>query len=287
MADGESSCPVSPVIKPPEVFQELPVKNVIEKYPLDGIGAVTRQVYRLLRKLIVNLHLMPNQPLTENELATAFGLSKTPVREALIRLAEERLVVTPHQKGTIVAPIDIRRVFEGYFIRLSLESACAEQLAARGTQEDFDALGEIIDKMKRHYDAGELDAFHQLDDDFHGTAFDRAGLPHTRKQVDNAKAEVDRVKSMKSVYRFCRPDDLLYAEHRAIYLAIAARDGEKARGEIEYHLTGMNKAIQDIAADERLWGFVDQVNQVSVNSRLAERRGNRIRRESLILPNYG
>lgn len=271
-------------ITPPPVLQEVPVREVVGRHQLDGQGAVTQQVYRLLQKLIVNLHLMPNQLLTENDLSSALNLSKTPVREALIRLAEEHLVVLSHQKATCVAPIDIRRVFEGYFIRLSLESSCAEQLTATATEEDIQVLEEIIEEMRRTLEAGELDSLYLLDNAFHGATFDRAGLPHTRRQVDIAKAEVDRVKSMKSVYRFCRPDEELFIEHRDIFQAIAERDGTRARETIRYHLTGMSEAIQAIAKDERLWRFVNQVNQVAANTKLT---GNQTGgRSGLSLPNH-
>lgn len=273
-------------ITPPSVLQEIPVREVVGRHQLDGQGTITQQVYRLLQKLIVNLHLMPNQLLTENELATGLNLSKTPVREALIRLAEERLVIVAHQKATCVAPIDIRRVFEGYFIRLSLESSCAEHLTATATEEDIDALGEIIEEMRRTLEAGEFDSLYLLDNAFHGATFDRAGLPHTRHQVDIAKAEVDRVKSMKSVYRFCRPDEELFIEHRDIFTAIADRDAARARQKIYYHLTGMSEAIQAIAKDERLWRFVNQVNQVAINTKLAGQVEGRATASGLTLPNH-
>lgn len=274
-------------IIPPAVLREVPVREVVGRHRLDGRGAATQQVYRLLHKLIVNLHLMPNQLLTENELAASLNLSKTPVREALIRLAEERLVVMAHQKATIVAPIDIRRVFEGYFIRLSLETTCAEQLAATATREDIAALEAIVTEMRRALDAGECERFYPLDNAFHGMTFERAGLPHTRRRVDVAKAEVDRVKSLKSVYRFCRSDEELFAEHRAIFLAIADGDGERACKEIHYHLTGMNEAIQAIAKEECLWRFINQVNQVAINTRLASGGDGRTAPSGLTaLPNH-
>lgn len=273
-------------IAPPVVLKEQPLRDVLRRYSLDDDGALTPRVHRLLHSLIVSLHLMPNQALPENEIAAVLGVSKTPIREAFIRLAEERLILFRPQRTPLVSPIDIRRVFEGYFIRISLESACAEQLARNGEPWAFEALENIILQMKRNLDAGELNRLHRLDDVFHSATFDLAGLPHTRRQVEIAKAEIDRVKHLRSVYRFCRSDELLYEEHKAIYQAIADRDPDRARREIDLHLTGMSRAIQDIAKDERLWRFVSQVNQVSINTKLAGREAERGDSPGLSLPNH-
>ncbi len=278
--------PAVEAIAPPAVLKEQPLRDVLCRYSLNDDGAITRQIHRLLHRLIVSLNLMPNQPLPENEVAAGLGVSKTPVREAFIRLAEERLILFRPQRTPVVSPIDIRRVFEGYFIRISLESACAEQLALNGEPWAFDALGDIILQMKRNLDAGELDSLHSLDDVFHSATFDLAGLPHTRRQVEVAKAEIDRVKNLRSVYRFCRSDELLYEEHKAIYRAVADRDPVRARREIDFHLTGMNRAIQDIAKDERLWRFVSQVNQVSINTKLAGKEAEGGDSPGLSLPNH-
>lgn len=248
-------------IAPPSELLERPIGELLHDNRLDGMGSATQQIYRLLHGLIVNLRLLPNQMLSINEVAEHLNISKTPIREAFIRLAEDGLVNIVPKKGTFVAPIDIQKAFEGYFIRISLESACAAFLARKGTPDAFAALREELARQESCVERGDADAFYILDNRFHAAMFDVAGLSNTRRLVDGAKAEVDRIKGLKSIYRVCRPDEVLFREHTDIYKAIENGDVQKAKELIRHHLTGMNEAIQAIAKEDRLWGMVKTINQ--------------------------
>ncbi|MCD8352063.1 MAG: GntR family transcriptional regulator [Planctomycetaceae bacterium] len=252
---------VAETIAPPSDLLETPVAEVLSKVRLDDDGTLTQQVYRALRSLIVNLHLMPNQFLPEKDVAVSLGVSKTPVREAFIRLAEENLVDIVPKIGTYVSPIDLKRAFKGYFIRTSLESACAEQLARAGDPAAIAALREELAEQHRCVERGDNDAFYILDNEFHAVMFLVAGLPNAKRLVDSAKAEVDRIKGLKSIYRFCRPEAVLYEEHQDIVDAIVKRDPDRARREIHRHLSGMNDAIQAILQEEKLYGMFNRINQ--------------------------
>lgn len=248
-------------IAPPSELLERPIGDLLRDNRPDGAGSATQQIYRLLHGLIVNLRLLPNQMLSINEVAECLDISKTPIREAFIRLAEDGLVTIVPKKGTFVAPIDIQKAFEGYFIRISLESACAAMLARSGTPDALAALRDELAKQERCVERGDADAFYILDNRFHAVMFEAAGLSNTRRLVDGAKAEVDRIKGLKSIYRVCRPDEVLLREHTDIYDAIAAGDAVGVKELIRHHLTGMNEAIQAIAKEDKLWGMVKTINQ--------------------------
>lgn len=94
--------------------------------PKQPIGA---QVYALLKKMICNLSLQPNEALSEKELSVRLGVSRTPVREALIRLADETLVDVFPQRGTFVSPIRTNEVLEAQFLRETLETAVVRRAA--------------------------------------------------------------------------------------------------------------------------------------------------------------
>lgn len=248
-------------IAPPSELIELSLAEALAKVQLDGEGSLTHQVYRLLRQLIVNLYLVPNQFLPEKDVAACLNVSKTPVREAFIRLSEEGLVNIVAKIGTYVAPIDIKRAFKGYFIRESLESACAEAIAKHGTADDFALLRSELDEQRRCIDRKDYDKFYIADNQFHAAMFLVANMLSAKRLVDTAKAEVDRIKGLKSVYRFCRPEETLYNEHVAMYDAMRAGDGRRARMEIKQHLTGMSEAIQAILKEEKLWRLFNTLNQ--------------------------
>ena len=252
---------------PPTRLAETPVSDILRGTSLDGEGLLTMQVYRLLHKLIVSLHLMPNQILPEKDVAAVLAISKTPVREAFIRLAEDGLVTILPKIGTYVSPIDIRRALRGYFIRESLEAVCVERIALGGTDGDFQALRNNLDDQSAAIQAGDFDAFYMLDNRFHSRMFDLAKLPTAKRLVESAKSEVDRVKGLKSVYRFCRPESELYLEHEEMYTAMRGRDPVRARTAIQNHLSGMNDAIQSILKEEKLWGMFNRINQGMENPR--------------------
>jgi DNA-binding GntR family transcriptional regulator len=88
-----------------------------------GGSSAREYVYEALKKNIILLHLKPGQSITEQEIAEKFSVSRTPVREAFIRLAQEGLLETFPQRGTVVSLIDLERVDEARFMRRTLEKA--------------------------------------------------------------------------------------------------------------------------------------------------------------------
>src|ERR671910_21049 len=136
-------------------------------------GAPARiQVYASLRGAIVRGDLEPGQQLSENALATELGVSRTPVREALSRLRDERLVEVVPQLGTFVSRISPQAVGDAQFIRESLECAAVRRAAELAGEDDIATLEENLSSQDRARDAGDLDAFYLLDDDFHRTLCD-------------------------------------------------------------------------------------------------------------------
>ena len=157
--------------------------------------------------------------------------------------------------------IDIKRALRGYFIRESLESACVERLARSGGGDDFARLDAELAKQKTAIESGDLDAFYLLDNDYHSLLYDLARMPSARRLVESAKSEVDRLKGLKSVYRFCRPESVLLDEHAEIKNAALAGDARRARLAIKNHLSGMNEAIEAVLKEEKLWGLFNRINR--------------------------
>ena len=112
-------------------FEIRPISEVLSE-GLSGEGSLVDQAYALLRKQIVSLALPPEAALVEREVASALNVSKTPVREAIIRLSREGLVQVKPKSGSYVTAISLDRFFEACFIRTQLETGCVKRLATNG-----------------------------------------------------------------------------------------------------------------------------------------------------------
>ncbi|NNC56183.1 MAG: GntR family transcriptional regulator, partial [Woeseiaceae bacterium] len=113
-------------------FNIRPLAEVLGANGLRGQGSLVDQIYGLLRKLIVNLSLPPESALVEQEVATVLKVSKTPVREALIRLSREGLVQVVPKSGSYVTAVSLDRYLEACFVRTQLEVGCVKRLAVQG-----------------------------------------------------------------------------------------------------------------------------------------------------------
>jgi DNA-binding GntR family transcriptional regulator len=115
------------------------------------------RAYLAIRGLIVSLELPPGAVIDERELMQRLGLGRTPVREALRRLAQERLVEVFPRRGMFVTNVDVRDLARISEVRLALEPEAARLAAERATDEERDALAELGDQIKRGADLMGLD----------------------------------------------------------------------------------------------------------------------------------
>lgn len=132
---------------------------------------ISETVYSLLRKNIVNLTLIPGKLVSEKEISEKLQVSRTPVREAFIRLSNEALVNIIPQKGTFVSKIDLSRVQEERFLRESLECSNLKLFMKHHSSESIDRLRKNIDKQRTAIDAGNIVDFLEYDDQFHAIMF--------------------------------------------------------------------------------------------------------------------
>src|SRR5215212_1671766 len=127
-------------------------------------GSARDQVYVALREAIVSAELEPGRRLSENELADALGVSRTPVREALVRLRDERLVAIVPQLGTFVTLISPEAVADAAFVREALECSATRPSTERSSERE---LEELQANLAAHYLVkadGSTEAFDRLDE---------------------------------------------------------------------------------------------------------------------------
>ena len=192
---------------------------------------LTAQVFAQLRDDIVRGVLPADTPLSEQELCERLNVSRTPVREAFIKLAEEGLVRVYPQFGTFVAPISLEAVKVGQYVREHLECALVGDAARR---IDASGLTQISELVERQSQATTAEAFYDLDNEFHALIADLSGNPGVWPVILRAKTQFDRVRYL-TVHDPERMRQIL-EEHREIIAALAAGDADKAQAALRRHL---------------------------------------------------
>ena len=204
-------------------------------------GSAAQRIESELRRSIVALEVLPGTRLSEQDIAERHGVSRQPVREALIGLARMRLVEILPQRGTVVVKISVRKMMEARFVREAIESAVVRRACSsfdRQTRERIDdLLGMQEDAARRDDHTG----FQRYDELFHIALADGAGCPLAWEAVQDIKAHMDRVCQLT----LPGPEAMLplVAQHRRIMAAIDAGDAAASEAAMRHHLTEILRAL--------------------------------------------
>ena len=150
------------------------------------------RIYDALHADIVHMRLRPKTPLIEKDLCERFAVSRTPVREAILRLADEGLVDIFPQSGTYVARIPRRALYEAILIRRALETTTLTLALASLSAQDLSRLDANLDNLKAAAQAGDVASFHEIDTAFHRLLAEVAGYPGIWNVVQQVKSQIDR-----------------------------------------------------------------------------------------------
>src|SRR3954447_15684059 len=192
------------------------------------------QAYVALRAAIVGAQLEPGRRLSENQLAELIGVSRTPVRDALARLRDERLVALLPQLGTFVTFIDEEAVADAHFVREALEVGAVRIAADQATGQDVAALHDNLAAQEHAVAAEDAETFARLDDDLHCLLCDLSGREAAWRLSERTRGQLDRVRLLslpEAGYR-----EQMLAEHRPAFAAGAAHNAPLAERELRHHL---------------------------------------------------
>lgn len=145
------------------------MKPISDNY---SVTPMRTEVFRQLERAILNGDLVPGTSLSEVKLCGELGVSRTPVREALMQLELEGLVKTTHNKGAVVVGISERDVDDIYTIRTRIEGLAARRAAENITQEELEALWEIVELQEFYVGRGDNLQVWNLDNRFHELIYD-------------------------------------------------------------------------------------------------------------------
>jgi len=187
--------------------------------------ALYQDVAERLRQQIFDRQLEPGSWIDEMKLAGEFGISRTPLREALKVLAAEGLVTMKVRRGAYVTEMSRADVVQVYHLLGLLESDAAAQVACNASDAQRAELQRLHDRLEKQ--ARQRDAFFATNEQFHMALLDTAGNRWATQMVADLR-KVMKLNRHHSLFKQGRLADSL-AEHRALMTAIDARDGEASR----------------------------------------------------------
>lgn len=195
--------------------------------------SASEQVHATLRRAIIEVRLLPGSQISENSICRQFAVSRTPVRAAIQRLAEEGLVDVYPQVGSFVAPIRLAGLQDSHFIRRSLELALLREVAQAWTSERSQAMRQAVIEQERYIAAGDGDGFFRADEEFHHLLGTFAGREGVWQAVLSAKVTLTRFqRSWQTAERL--PD--VIKEHLAIIDALDCGNVIAAEQALAMHL---------------------------------------------------
>jgi DNA-binding GntR family transcriptional regulator len=200
---------------------------------LDRRLPVADQVHEALRAAIVGVHLLPGTPISENSISRQFGVSRTPIRAAIQRLAEEGLIDVYPQQGSFVAPIRLSGIGDAHFVRRALEVAVLHETVKIWTPAMSAAARAVPARQRALLDAGDTDGFHAADAEFHHLLMSFANREGVWTTIQAAWTRLSRFMRL-----FGSPErlPLVIEEHIAIIDALDAGDMAAAEARLVYHI---------------------------------------------------
>jgi DNA-binding GntR family transcriptional regulator len=203
-------------------------------------------IYDALYKSIARMELLPGAPLQEKALTELFGVSRTPVREALLRLQGEGLVEMQPQAGTSVALIPKAAIREAIIIRRGLEELAVSRLAAVANDRDIARIDLLIAQQRLAVSVDDQAGFHDADEAFHELIALAAGFSMLWPMVRQMKVHLDRLRVLSLPLEGRM--GVTVEEHQRIRDAIAAKDVEGARVALHDHLGVMIPYIDHLSS---------------------------------------
>lgn len=214
---------------------------------LDRSRQVAVQIHEILKERILAVELMPGALLVRSAIQEEFGVSQTPVRDALLRLQEEGLVDIFPQHATRVSRIDLNHARQAQFLRLSLELEAVRRLAAESAAETASALRDVLRRQEQIADPATYDRFDALDREFHRVLYERSGNLGLWRVMRTQSTHLDRLRrlnlpmpgKMQAVLR----------DHDAIVKAVeSANKSGAAEDATRRHLSGTLAIVDAISA---------------------------------------
>jgi Transcriptional regulators len=201
--------------------------------------------YNKIRDDIMNMTLEPGTDVSVQKLSERYGVSRTPVREAVVRLQQSGLLEIYPQRKTVVSKIDLQRVREEWFIRTSLESAVIDEFIHKCSELVADTMQELINKQKKNMNKESFREFYHRDNRFHQLIFETAGEGLSWYTIENVASHYNRIRLLNGKMRDMNQS--VIEEHEKIIQAARKRDVELMRKEVMKHSNNLLEQVNDLS----------------------------------------
>ena len=233
-------------------------KNIMETRinPISTPVSLEKFAYESIKNAIILFQLVPGQSLVESELASRLGISKTPVRDALLRLEREGLVKKVTYRGTYVAEITNKGIADIFMIRAQLESLAARLVCDKLTREDIIQAQNYIHLMEESIQKGEIKEASAHNKDFHDLIISKADSEWLCQILANLDDHLKRYRILSN-YQSGRLEKSTH-EHQLVLNAVIRKDPDNAENLMKQHILSV---LEDLESQDDLNNLVQKVSQ--------------------------
>ena len=226
------------------MFETSSVDGVFSGHGQIRTTTYKEQAYDLIKEAILYQKFQPDAIYSQEAICQELGISRTPVREALLELQKEGYIVFCRGKGIQIVSLDDKAIHDILETRLYQEMAVAELAAKRATEEDLLYINKCLEEQRKNLDSQDIDLCYRLDHQFHRAIAKAAHNERLYRTVDDILDHYLRFEVL-AIYRNYSGASAIMTEHTLLYESIRDHDPQKARKASERHLQGAYRRTLD------------------------------------------
>ena len=198
--------------------------------------------YQKLKKDIMSFVLVPGEAISAAKIAERYGVSRTPAREAIVKLQKEGLVDIYPQSKSLVSWINMERIRQEWYVRYTLEICMAERFVRRITQDTIWAMERNLRQMEQTCDQAGDNLYLELDHEFHDLIYDTAGEFLAKEIIHTQVTHYNRIRYLTDQTPFVREKTI--SEHRQLISAARKKDEGLFEECLKVHIGRLSMDLQ-------------------------------------------
>ncbi|MFB5662372.1 GntR family transcriptional regulator [Alteribacillus sp. HJP-4] len=210
------------------------MENISSSRPARSLGSTRDYTYKTLKNKILNLELGPATKISEKDISEQLKVSRTPVREAFLKLSQEELLEIYPQSGTFVSKISLSQVEEARFVRENLEKAVVREACDVLTEEGLFQLETNLKMQEMCAEKNNVSQLFELDEQFHQVLYLSCGKRRTWNMVQQMASHFNRLRMLRLAVILNW--EVIISQHKQIVEYIKTKDKDNVEKVISEHL---------------------------------------------------